>query len=85
MRTTIDIPDDLFRQVKASAALRGLKLKDLIAEMLEEGLAKPPSSALGHKRPIPVVIPSEYKVPALTNAQIEELLLQEELERVGKT
>ena len=34
MRTTIDIPDELFRRVKSEAALRGKKLKDLV----EEGL-----------------------------------------------
>ena len=34
MRTTIEVPDGLYRRAKAVAALRGCKLKDLI----EEGL-----------------------------------------------
>jgi hypothetical protein len=34
MRTTIDIPDELFRRAKSEAALRGRKLKDLV----EDGL-----------------------------------------------
>ena len=34
MKTTIEISDELFRMVKAEAALRGRKLKDLV----EEGL-----------------------------------------------
>jgi hypothetical protein len=34
MRTTIDLPDDLFRRAKAEAALRGRKFKDLV----EDGL-----------------------------------------------
>jgi hypothetical protein len=34
MKTTVEIPDDLYRRAKAEAALRGRKLKDLI----EEGL-----------------------------------------------
>ena len=34
MRTTVDIPDELFRRAKSEAALRGRKLKDLV----EEGL-----------------------------------------------
>ena len=34
MKTTIEVPDDLYRQAKAEAALRGRKLKDLV----EEGL-----------------------------------------------
>ncbi|MHC4393391.1 MAG: hypothetical protein ACYTFT_01515 [Planctomycetota bacterium] len=38
MRTTIDLPDDLFREAKATAALRGQSLKDLVAEALRERL-----------------------------------------------
>jgi hypothetical protein len=38
MRTTIDLPDELLRQVKARAALDGLKLKDLITRYVEQGL-----------------------------------------------
>ena len=39
MRTTIDIPDDVFRRAKALAALRGSTLKDLVAEALRTFLA----------------------------------------------
>lgn len=38
MRTTIDLPDPLFREVKSTAAARGQKLKDFIAESLRETL-----------------------------------------------
>jgi hypothetical protein len=34
MKTTVEVPDDLYRRAKAEAALRGRKLRDLI----EEGL-----------------------------------------------
>lgn len=34
MKTTVEISDDLYRRAKATAALRGRKLKDLV----EEGL-----------------------------------------------
>jgi hypothetical protein len=34
MKTTVELPDDLYRRAKAEAALRGRKLKDLV----EEGL-----------------------------------------------
>jgi len=34
MKTTVEVPDDLYRRAKAEAALRGRKLKDLV----EEGL-----------------------------------------------
>lgn len=35
MRTTIDIPDELFRAAKAKAALEGRLLKDLVLEGLQ--------------------------------------------------
>lgn len=34
MRTTVDIPDELFRRAKSEAALQGRKLKDLIVQGL---------------------------------------------------
>lgn len=40
MRTTIDLPDGLFRQVKAKAALRGVKLKEYVAEALRQSLVE---------------------------------------------
>jgi hypothetical protein len=41
MRTTLDLPDELFRQVKAKAALEGAKLKDLLTRYVESGLRQP--------------------------------------------
>ena len=40
MRTTVDIPDELFRRAKSEAALRGRKLKDLVEEGLQLVLEK---------------------------------------------
>jgi hypothetical protein len=34
MRTTVDLPDELFRRAKAEAAMRGKKFKDLVEEAL---------------------------------------------------
>jgi hypothetical protein len=41
MKTTIEIPDDLYRKAKATAALRGRKLKDLVEEGLRLVLEGP--------------------------------------------
>lgn len=38
MKTTIEIPDDLFRRTKATAALRGESLKDFISDALRDRL-----------------------------------------------
>ena len=46
MKTTIDIPDDLFRETKARAALRGESLKDFVCGALEERLSLESSGEL---------------------------------------
>lgn len=42
MKTTLEIPDDLFRRAKAAAALQGRPLKDLVADGLRKELDEPP-------------------------------------------
>ncbi len=47
MKTTVELPDDLYRRAKAEAALRGRKLRDLV----EEGLrlvVEAPRKSLRH-------------------------------------
>jgi hypothetical protein len=41
MKTTVEVPDDLYRRAKAEAALRGRKLRDLVEEGLRLVLADP--------------------------------------------
>jgi len=47
MKTTVELPDDLYRKAKAEAALRGRKLKDLIAEGLRRVIENPEPEAAG--------------------------------------
>ena len=44
MRTTIDIPDALFRRTKADAALRGTSMRELIITALEKDLNTTPAN-----------------------------------------
>jgi hypothetical protein len=41
MKTTVEVPDDLYRRAKAEAALRGRKLRDLVEEGLRLVLKSP--------------------------------------------
>ena len=41
MRTTLDLPDLLLRQLKAQAALEGTTLKQLVLTLVERGLQAP--------------------------------------------
>src|SRR5688572_5714158 len=38
MKTTIDLPDELVKEIKLRAVHAGKKLKDAVAELLREGL-----------------------------------------------
>ena len=40
MKTTVEMPDALFRKAKATAAERGISLKDLLADALREHLRR---------------------------------------------
>ncbi|MCC7373427.1 MAG: hypothetical protein IT581_02135 [Verrucomicrobiales bacterium] len=40
MKTTVEIPDRLFRDAKAAAAKRGISLKTLLTEALAEKLSR---------------------------------------------
>jgi hypothetical protein len=61
MRTTIDLPEGLYRELKTRAALEGVTMKDLVRSMVESGLCcsapvarstaerpNPPSLSIGH-------------------------------------
>ena len=39
MKTTINLPDDLVRELKLCALLQGRTLRDIVAEFLRKGLA----------------------------------------------
>jgi hypothetical protein len=41
MKTTLEMPDDLFRRAKTTAAKRGQSLKQLVTTAIEHELAKP--------------------------------------------
>lgn len=43
MKTTIDIPDELYRQVKARAALEGRPIRELTIELYQRWLREIPS------------------------------------------
>jgi len=80
MRTTFDLPDPLFRRLKLESALRGVKLKELVAELLQSGLARqqggPPPSC---RSPLPVIRKATgIPHPALSNREIENMLIAED-------
>jgi hypothetical protein len=45
MKTTLEIPDPVFRKAKAKAAERGIPLRQFVTEAVEEKLSRPPAGA----------------------------------------
>lgn len=82
MRTTLDLPDPTFRKLKAEASLRGLKLKEMVCQLIEAGLAsKDVGNRVSRQRrsPLPVIRKAcGSRHPALSNASIDEVLTLEE-------
>ena len=46
MKTTLDLPDELFRDVKLRAVAQGRTLRDVVADFLRQGLGQAPAGAL---------------------------------------
>ena len=58
MRTTLDLPDALLRQLKARAALEGTSLKALMRSVVERGLrapAEPVAQSSSGASPLPSI------------------------------
>jgi hypothetical protein len=90
MRTTIDLPDDLYRALKARAALNGVSMRDLVRRLIEQGLQQP--SALGNslqrrREPPPVIIPPKgAPIAAVPNSELRRLEEEEdEVRYAGST
>ena len=41
MRTTLELPDSLFKHLKTRAAMEGSTLRDLVVQLVERGLQTP--------------------------------------------
>jgi hypothetical protein len=89
MKTTLEIPDDLYREAKAKAAMENRKIKDLIAEgirlVLEQSASatKPPV----RKRPSPFPLIHGKGGPLLKildNKLIAQLQEEEDIERARR-
>ena len=73
MRTTINLPDQVFRRLKAIAALEGSSLKQIILRAVEKEL----HAAAPKRRKVrfPLIRSKEPGVLSLRNGEIDRLLL----------
>ncbi|MEI6035217.1 MAG: hypothetical protein WCS65_13185 [Verrucomicrobiae bacterium] len=89
MRTTIEIPDDLFREAKSRAALDGIALKDMVAESLRRllgGAGRPAARRTPRRTQFPLIPPGPAR-PAMTRnsvkAEIEKMDQEGDLRHAG--
>jgi hypothetical protein len=77
MRTTVDLPDALLRELKAKAALEGSTLKHLILALVEQGLrGGGDKSVRRNKRsPLPTMsLNHPLVIRSFTNARLFEVM-----------
>lgn len=84
VKTTVDLPDDLMREVKIRAVRENRKLKEAIADLLRRGLSrqKPDRNAVRHRVSLPIVECSHEARPGeeMTPERVAGILLEEESE-----
>ena len=87
MRTTVDLPDELYRTLKTRAAISGVTLRELIQSLIEEGLKGSVTRSIepGDARtPPPVIIPPTGKpLPDLSPEALHRLEEADYVERYG--
>src|SRR5688500_2814293 len=97
MKTTVELPDKLLRQIKLRAVINGQKLKETIADLLRRGLEATSVSTAAASRPVikthpqtgfPYVeCPDDAPAQHMTTAEIlaieQQAQLDEDLERLG--
>lgn len=79
MRTTIELPDTLYRQIKARAALEGLPVKALVRDLLQRGLAtgaggRGAAAPSGRSTPPTIEVNQPFPSGCPSNAALFELL-----------
>src|SRR5438874_1368872 len=90
MKTTLELPDSLIREIKIRAVNRRQKLKDAVEELLRRGLAaaEPDPTSTGpvvsrdKKTGLPLIECRHAATPAteMTPDRVAEILLNQEVE-----
>ncbi|MCW5942320.1 MAG: hypothetical protein KIS66_08815 [Fimbriimonadaceae bacterium] len=91
MKTTLELPDALMREVKIRSARRGTKLKDEVADLLRRGLNAPEPDGREEDAEIvtdeltglPVIVCVHPAAPGreLTPDRIASVLMEQEIDR----
>lgn len=78
MRTTVDLPDPLFRSLKVRAGIQGVTMKQLFLQYVERGLRQPERPSRGRRDEPPVAIPATGRTLHLTTEVMHRLEEEED-------
>jgi hypothetical protein len=73
MKTTVEIPEQLFRQAKARAALEGISLREFLMRGLRMALQSPSPENEPHRTAFPI-LKAAQSAPRLTDEQVAAAL-----------
>lgn len=75
MRTTVDLPDPIFRRMKAKAALEGASVKEFVQRAVERELAQPPVPKKTRRIKVPIIRErTGYAIPLLSREEVDEFM-----------
>lgn len=89
MKTTLDLLNDLVREMKLRTVHEGRKLRNLAADMIRRSLAQPerPIRAIQHRVKLPLIQCRHPAAPTmeLTPNKVAEVFLKQEKRQTGTT
>ena len=74
MRTTVDIPDPLYRRLKARAASQGCSVKELVLRGVQSELADPSPKKHGHRVKLPLIESDRTDKINISSSEMDDLL-----------
>jgi plasmid stability protein len=74
MRTTLDIPDGLYRKLKARAAYQGTSVKELVLRGIHTEMQSGERTSSRGEVKLPIIRSKKPGHLKLTNAKIDEIL-----------
>lgn len=74
MRTTVEIPDEIYRELKIKAAREGKTVREIVLQGLQQELENNEKSRPIRKLKLPLIRSSRPGTLDLTNEQIDDIL-----------
>ncbi len=79
MKTTLDLPPDLIREMKLRAAGEGRKLRDVATEIFRRGLAAQPTQSPPARRRVKLpLVKCKAASTEMTAGKVADVLLKQE-------